>query len=232
MRLVIVGDGKMGKAIAVLAEDRGHVVHGIIGRGENTGGGGLTRERLEGVDVALEFTRPDAAPENVRRLIEAGIPTVSGTTGWDMELPKATELVRARGGAFLYAPNFSVGVHLFLRAARELGRQFAGRDEFSGFITEEHHATKRDAPSGTAILLQTRLRDVDAARDFPITSVREGTTTGTHTVAYEGRFERIALTHVARSREGFAAGALAAAEWLPGRSGVFGLEDMLFGGSA
>ncbi len=88
MRLVIVGDGKMGKAIAVLAEDRGHVVHGIVGRGENTGGGALTRERLEGVDVALEFTRPDAAPENVRRLIEAGIPTVSGTTGWDMELPK------------------------------------------------------------------------------------------------------------------------------------------------
>jgi 4-hydroxy-tetrahydrodipicolinate reductase len=229
MRLVIVGDGKMGKAIAALAEERGHAVHAIIGRQD--GEKALTRERLQGVEVALEFTRADAAPRNVRRLIEAGIPTVSGTTGWDAELPKVAELVGARGGALLHAPNFSVGVHLFLRAARELARQFAGREEFGGFITEEHHATKRDAPSGTALLLQRRLREVDPGRGFPITSVREGTTPGTHTVAYEARFERIALTHVARSREGFAAGALAAAEWLPGHTGVFGIEDMLFGGS-
>jgi 4-hydroxy-tetrahydrodipicolinate reductase len=229
MRLVIVGDGKMGKAIAALAEERGHAVHAIIGRQD--GEKALTRERLQGVEVALEFTRADAAPRNVRRLIEAGIPTVSGTTGWDAELPKVAELVGARGGALLHAPNFSVGVHLFLRAARELARQFAGREEFGGFITEEHHATKRDAPSGTALLLQRRLREVDPGREFPITSVREGTTPGTHTVAYEARFERIALTHVARSREGFAAGALAAAEWLPGHTGVFGIEDMLFGGS-
>jgi 4-hydroxy-tetrahydrodipicolinate reductase len=206
-------------------------VHAVIGREENDGGRALTRERLEGLDAALEFTRPDAAPGNVRRLIEAGIPTVCGTTGWDAERPEVAEQVRARGGALLYAPNFSVGVHLFLRGANELARQFAGRVEFGGFITEEHHATKRDAPSGTALLLQKRLREVDTARDFPITSVREGTTPGIHTVAYEGRFDRIALTHVARSREGFAAGALAAAEWLPGRTGVFGMEDMLFGGS-
>jgi 4-hydroxy-tetrahydrodipicolinate reductase len=228
MRLVIVGNGKMGKAIAALAEERGHAVQGLIGK--NDGERSLTRDRLQGVEVALEFTRPDAAPGNVRRLIEAGIPTVSGTTGWDAELPKVAELVRGRGGAFLYAANFSVGVHLFLRAAKELGRQFVGRDEFGGSINEEHHATKRDAPSGTALLLQRKLREVDSDRDFPITSVRAGTTPGTHEVVYDGRFERIALTHVARSREGFAAGALGAAEWLPGRSGVFGIEDMLFGG--
>jgi 4-hydroxy-tetrahydrodipicolinate reductase len=231
MRLLIVGNGKMGRAIATLAEERGHAVHAVIGREENDGGRALTREKLEGLDAALEFTRPDAAPGNVRRLIEAGIPTVCGTTGWDAERPEVAEQVRARGGALLYAPNFSVGVHLFLRGANELARQFAGRGEFGGFITEEHHATKRDAPSGTALLLQKRLREADPARDFPITSVREGTTPGIHTVAYEGRFERIALTHVARSREGFAAGALAAAEWLPGHTGVFGMEDMLFGGS-
>ncbi len=231
MRIVIVGNGKMGRTMASLAEERGHTVHAIIGRDENDGGQALTLERLAGVDVALEFTRPDAAPGNVRRLIDAGIPTVSGTTGWDAERPAIAELVRARRGAFLYAPNFSVGVHLFLRAATELARQLAGREEFGGSITEEHHAAKRDAPSGTALLLQRRLREVDPARDFSITSVREGTTPGTHTVCYEGRFERIALTHLARSREGFAAGALAAAEWLPGRSGFFGIEDMLFGGS-
>ena len=227
MRLVIVGNGKMGNALAALAAERGHAVHAVIGRDENDNGRVLSPERLEGVDVALEFTRPEAAPGNVRKLIEAGIPTVSGTTGWDAERPAIAELVRDRGGAFLYAPNFSVGVHLFFRAAAELARQLVGRNEFGGAITEEHHATKRDAPSGTALLLQQRLCEVDPARDFPITSVREGTTPGTHTVTYEGRFERIALTHIARSREGFAAGALAAAEWLPGRSGVFSIEDML-----
>jgi 4-hydroxy-tetrahydrodipicolinate reductase len=224
LRLVIVGNGRMGRTIAALAEERGHAVHGILGRRD----GGRA---LEGVDVALEFTRPEAAAGNIRGLIEAGIPTVSGTTGWEAGRPEVAELVRARGGAFLYAANFSVGVHLFLRAALELGRQFAGREEFDGFIAEEHHAGKRDAPSGTALLLQTRLRDADSGRDFPITSIRAGATPGTHAIAYDGRFERITLTHVARSREGFAAGALAAAEWLRGRTGVFGIEDMLFGGS-
>lgn len=227
MRLAIIGNGKMGKAIAALAAERGHTVHALIGKEENDGGKALTPGRLGGVDIALEFTSPEAAAANVRRLIEAGIPTVCGTTGWDVA--DATELVTARRGSFLYAANFSLGIQVFLRAARELGRQLAGREGFGAFISEEHHATKRDAPSGTALLLQKRLREVDPGRDFPITSVRAGSTPGTHTIAYDGRYERIALTHVARSRDGFAAGALAAAEWLPGRSGVFSLEDMLFG---
>jgi 4-hydroxy-tetrahydrodipicolinate reductase len=226
MRILIVGDGKMAHTLATLAEERGHAVHSILGRRDAE----RALKGLEGVDVALEFTRPEAAAGNIRRLIEAGVPTVSGTTGWDGERPEMAELVRARGGAFLYAANFSVGVHLFLRAAKELARQFVGREEFGGFIAEEHHAGKRDAPSGTALLLQKRMRNADPGREFPITSVRAGATPGTHELAYDGRYERITLTHVARSREGFAAGALAAAEWLRGRTGVFGIEDMLFGG--
>ena len=217
----------MGKAIAALAEERGHTVHALIGKVENNGGKALTAGRLEGVDVALEFTSPAAAAANVRRLVEAGIPTVCGTTGWDVA--DVTELVTARRGSFLHAANFCLGVQLFLRAARELGRQLGGQEDFSASISEEHHAAKRDAPSGTALLLQKRLREVDPGRDFPITSVRAGSTPGTHTIAYDSPYERIGLIHVARSRDGFAAGALAAAEWLPGRTGVFGLEDMLFG---
>jgi 4-hydroxy-tetrahydrodipicolinate reductase len=230
MRIVIVGNGRMGRAVAALARERGHAVHAIIGAAENEGGRALTAERLAGVEVAVEFTRPEAAAKNVSRLIEAGIPTVSGTTGWDAELPPVAALVKRRGGAMLHAANFSIGVQLFLRAARELGRQFAGRDGFDAFILEEHHAAKRDAPSGTARLLQGRLREVDPGREFSIASVRAGATPGTHIVGYDGRFERIELSHVARSREGFAAGALAAAEWLPGRPGVHRFEDMLFGG--
>jgi len=122
-------------------------------------------------------------------------------------------------------------VHLFLRAARDLAHRFAAHPEFDAFILEEHHAAKADAPSGTARELQARASSADPARTFPITSVRVGATPGTHLVAYDGPYERVTLAHVARSREGFAAGALAAAEWLPGHRGIYTVEDMLFGES-
>ena len=230
MRIAIVGNGRMGRAVAELAEERGHAVR-VIGHAENTGGAALTAEGLAGVDVAIEFTRPDAAVANLERLIEAGIPTVTGTTGWTAELPRIERLVRTRGGALLHAANFSVGVHLFLRAARDLAVRFAGRPEFEAFILEEHHATKRDAPSGTAAVLRARVRETDPARECPVTSVRAGSIPGTHVLTFDGPHETISLSHVARSRKGYAAGALAAAEWLPGRSGVHDFETMLFGGS-
>lgn len=231
MRIVIVGDGKMGRAVASLAEARGHVIHALVGGGENAGGRALTAERLKGADVAVEFTRPDAAVANLERLVDAGVPVVTGTTGWLDQLPRVTAHVERCGGALLHAANFSLGVHLFLRAARDLAARFAGHPEFDAFILEEHHAAKLDAPSGTARELRQRVGASDPARDFPITSIRAGTTPGTHLVAYDGQYERVTLAHVARSRGGFAAGALAAAEWLPGRRGVFTVEDMLFGGS-
>ncbi|HYC33487.1 MAG TPA: dihydrodipicolinate reductase C-terminal domain-containing protein [Gemmatimonadales bacterium] len=229
MRIVIVGTGRMGLAVAAMAEARGHAV-GLVGSAENPGGTGLTKARLGDADVAVEFTRPDAAVANVIALVDAGLPVVCGTTGWEAELPKVEALVDRQGGALLHGANFSVGVHLFLRAARQLAERMAGRREFDAFILEEHHRAKRDAPSGTARVLRERLRETDAAREYPITSVRAGATPGTHVLAYDGPDERIALTHVARSRRGFAAGALAAAEWLPGRKGVHTFEDMLFGG--
>ena len=229
MRLAIVGNGRMGRAVTELAQERGHVVHAVIGREENAGGAALTRERLAGVEVAIELTRADAVVANLERLIEAGIPTVTGTTGWSAELPRIARLVEASGGALLHAANFSVGIHLFLRVARDLAARFAGRPEFDSFILEEHHAAKLDAPSGTAAALRGRLREADAARDFPITSVRAGSIPGTHVVTYDGPHDTIALSHVARSRRGFAAGAVSAAEWLPGRPGVHDFEEMLFG---
>jgi len=229
MRIAIVGNGKMGQAVAALAERRGHIIHAMIGGAENAGGRALTDQRLAGAEVAVEFTRPDAVVANLERLIEAGVPTVTGTTGWQEQLPRITELVERRGGALLHAANFSIGVHLFLRAAQDLARHFAGRSGFDAFILEEHHAAKHDAPSGTARELQARMRSADPGRPFPITSVRAGGTPGTHVVAYDGLSERVTLGHEARSRDGFAAGALAAAEWLPGHRGVHTVEDMLFG---
>jgi 4-hydroxy-tetrahydrodipicolinate reductase len=229
MRIVIVGSGRMGRAVAALAEQRGHTILPISGSKENLGGRALTAAAMAGADVAVEFTTPDAAPANLERLIEAGIPTVAGTTGWTADLPRIAALAERRGVALLHAANFSVGVHLFLRAARDLARRLAGHPEFDAFILEEHHAAKLDAPSGTARMLQNGLRQSDPSRAFPITSVRAGAIPGTHAVTYDGPYETMSLSHVARSREGFAAGALAAAEWLPTHPGVHRFEDMLFG---
>jgi 4-hydroxy-tetrahydrodipicolinate reductase len=229
MRLAIIGHGRMGRTIAMLAPSRGHDIAAVIDEAENPDGRGITPERLAGSDVALEFTTPTAAPVNLARLIELGIPAVCGTTGWNDELPRIATLARERRGALVHAANFSVGVQLFLRGARELARRFAGRREFDGFILEQHHATKLDAPSGTARTLQERARAADPGREFPITSVRAGAIPGIHSLTYDGPYETVSLTHTARSRDGFAAGALLAAEWLPGRTGVFTFEEVLFG---
>lgn len=219
----------MGRTIAALAEARGHEVALVVDEAENPAGGALAPDRLSGVQAALEFTTAAAAPANLVRLAEAGVPTVCGTTGWDAELPRVAAIVRARAGALVHASNFSVGVHLFLRTARDLARRFAGHPAFDAFILEEHHAKKLDAPSGTALALQRLAATADPARRFPITSVRAGAIPGIHTLTYDGPHDTVVLTHTARSREGFAAGALLAAEWLPGRKGVFTFEDVLFG---
>jgi 4-hydroxy-tetrahydrodipicolinate reductase len=229
MRIAIIGTGKMGKAITALAEERGHVIHTTIHRTENAGGRALTPERLRGADVAVEFTRPDAAVPNLERLIELGIPAVTGTTGWAEQLPRLTALVEQRGGALLHAANFSVGVHLFFRAALDLARAFRGRSEFRVSILEEHHRTKLDAPSGTALLLQRQLWAEEPGRKFPIASSRIGDSPGTHTLRYERQHETVTLSHVTLDRQVFADGALSAAEWLPGHTGMFTFEQMLFG---
>jgi 4-hydroxy-tetrahydrodipicolinate reductase len=229
MKLALVGDGKMNRAIAQLAVERGHVIHTVITGSENRRGAALTAARLSGADMAIEFTRPDCAADNLLRLAALRMPTVSGTTGWLDRLPDVSRAVTTQQSALLHSPNFSVGVQLYLRAARDLARQLEGRPGFEGFIIETHHAAKRDAPSGTALALQSALRSADSARSFPITSVRGGHAPGTHEVCYDAPFETIRLSHESRGRQLFAAGALMAAEWLAGRTGVFTFDQMLFG---
>ena len=229
MRLALVGYGRMGRALASLAATRGHEVALVVDEADNQAGGALMPERLRGIEAALEFTTPASAPTNLVRLAEAGVPTVCGTTGWQGELGRVAAVVRDRRSALVHATNFSIGVQLFLKAAEELARRFAPHREYDGFVVEEHHATKFDAPSGTALSLQSILTKTDPTRRFPITSVRAGSIPGIHALTYDSPHDTVALTHTARSREGFAAGALLAAEWLPGRSGVFTFDDVLFG---
>lgn len=229
MRIAIIGNGRMGQAVAEVARERGHEITTVIGGAENAGGTALTAERLAGAEVAVEFTRPEAVVGNLERLIELGIPVVTGTTGWSGELARVAAQVQARDGALLHAPNFSTGVTLLLRAAKALANTFAGQESFSAFVVDEHHAAKRDAPSGTALALQRALQRGDEGREFPVTSIRAGHHPGRHRVVWDSRFETIHLEHAARDRRVFAEGAVRAAEWLPGHTGVFTFEAMLFG---
>ena len=228
MRAVIVGTGRMGRAVHTALDARGHSVSAMVGSHENAGGAALVPARLAGVDVALEFTTPATAPANVARLLAAGIPVVCGTTGWEDQIPSLQALARARQGALLIAANFSVGVAVMLHAARTMAAAFQNRPEFEGGIVETHHRAKKDAPSGTGLAIQRAVREA-GGREVAITSIRTGAVPGTHELRYEGPFESLALEHVARDRSVFGMGAVLAAEWLVGRTGVYTFEDVLFG---
>lgn len=226
LRIAVVGDGKMGRAIAALAPDRGIEVVAVIGATDNPRGLALTRERLGATDVVVEFTEPEAAPTNVLAAVRAGYPVVCGTTGWASRMDEIKHVVAEANGALVHAPNFSVGVNLFLAAAAALGRLMRSAPEFDAHIVETHHAAKKDAPSGTAIALESAVKS-RLGRGVPTTSVRTGHVPGTHELTFDGAYEQIRLGHVARDRRVFADGALRAAEWVRGRRGVFTMRDVL-----
>ena len=226
MRIAVVGDGKMGRAIAALAPERGIEVVAVVGAAENVRGEALNRERLGAADVVIEFTEADAAPTNLVAAVRAGYPIVCGTTGWGSRFDEVARIVAETNGALVWAPNFSVGVNLFLAAAKALGRVMRSAPEFDAHIVETHHSAKKDAPSGTAIALEAAVRS-GLARPVPTTSVRTGYVPGTHELTFDGAYEQIRLAHVARDRRVFADGALRAAQWLRGRRGVFTMRDVL-----
>lgn len=221
LRLAIIGPGKMGTAVADLASAGGIDVVATIGTDTI-----VSAESLAGADVAIEFTEPNAAASNVRACVLAGCPVVVGTTGWYDELPDISSLVLEKGGALVWSPNFSLGVHAVARIMRRAGEIFARIPTFDAALVETHHAAKKDAPSGTARMLQEKFGE-GAAREIPITSVRVGSVPGTHTLILDGRFEQVVISHEARDRRVFAEGALVAARWLIGRRGVFTLDDVL-----
>ena len=229
LRLALIGMGKMGRALALLAPERGFKVVAQIDPQVNPSPGSarvVSRDNLSGADVAIEFSVPDAAPENIRACIAAGCPIVVGTTGWYAHLPVVRRDVELRRGALLTAPNFSVGVAVFHRVVAEAARLFATVPGFEAHLIETHHSAKKDAPSGTAASL-ARAVEAAAGRPIPITSVRVGAVPGTHDLVFDAPFEQVRLVHEARDRRVFAEGALLAARWLVGREGVFGMEDVL-----
>ncbi|HUC54679.1 MAG TPA: dihydrodipicolinate reductase C-terminal domain-containing protein [Candidatus Cybelea sp.] len=225
--LAIVGYGKMGKLIERLAPEHGFEVRAKFHSGNNARAQALSHETLRGVDVAMEFTRSEAAPENIRRLAVLGINTVVGTTGWFEQLPDAREAVEQGKTGLVWAPNFSLGVNLFLQSVGHAAALFARYSEYEAWGWEIHHAAKKDAPSGTLKRAAEEMRAAGYGREMTLSANRAGAHPGTHEIGFDSASDTITLRHTARSREGFAHGALRAAQWLAGKKGFFEFREIL-----
>jgi 4-hydroxy-tetrahydrodipicolinate reductase len=228
MNLLIVGRGKTGSLIAEVAAERKHHIR-AIGSAENTACAFLTPENLRDVDAVIDFTTPHVILPHIEACARAGKNMVVGTTGWYQDIDRVRDLVKQHKTGFLYAANFSIGVNLFLDVARAAA--VALRHDYSGQIFERHHVTKKDAPSGTAIAIQQVMRESSGhtsqkSGNLEITSFREGEVIGLHEIVLESPADRIYLCHDAKSRRGFAEGAVRAAEWLAPKKGFYDFKDV------
>jgi 4-hydroxy-tetrahydrodipicolinate reductase len=229
MRILLVGYGRMGRLVGELAPQYDCEVAGIVDP-ESPQAGRIDDERwagIAGADVAIDFTTADAVLTNVPALAKRGINVVLGTTGWQQHEAELRKAVAGAKAGIVAAPNFSTGVVLFEALVRQAARMFATQPEYGAFLHEAHHAAKKDAPSGTALLLKTAMEQAGLDRPIDISSTRAGYIPGTHTVGFDGPSESITLAHTARDRGAFARGALLAARWVKGRQGWFTMQDVL-----
>jgi len=226
-KLALLGYGKMGKAIAALAPQRGFEVRLVMDVDVNAEGQGITRENFAGVDVCIDFTTPDAVVENTRRVAALGVNMVVGTTGWHGQLEEVQKVIDSAGVGMVYAPNFSIGVNLFYRLVRAASEIFAPFAMYDPYVVEAHHKFKIDAPSGTALEIKRRIQPAFGSREVPVTSVRAGYIPGTHELGFDSEADTIVLQHTARGRQGFAEGALLAARWVVGKKGLFSFAEVL-----
>jgi len=223
MKILVLGRGKTGALVSEIARDRGHDVRSM-GSLENQDGRALTLELLKSLDVVIDFTAPHSVIPNVIRCAEAGTPIVVGTTGWYQHLEKVRELVRERNSSLLYGSNFSIGMNFFFKAVQAIAPIL--KNGYVGNIVEKHHVHKKDKPSGTAVTLQNLLASGSGTK-LEVVSIREGETVGMHLISLDSANDTILLTHDAKSRLGFAEGAVRAAEWIKGKSGFFEFPEIV-----
>ena len=226
MRLALIGYGAMGKLVENLAGAAGAEIGLKVDSRDASLNAAQLAVSLRGHDAAIDFSVGPAVLRNIDAGARAGVPLVEGTTGWHEKLAEARRLVEDHKGALVYGANFSIGVNVFYRIVSEAARLMASLDQYQAFMEEEHHARKRDAPSGTALKLKDLMSE-HVKTEIPIASVRAGHIPGTHRVGFDSAADQIMLTHMARSREGFAAGALLAARWITGRKGVYEFSEVL-----
>ncbi|SDR66844.1 4-hydroxy-tetrahydrodipicolinate reductase [Christiangramia echinicola] len=233
MNIALLGYGRMGKTIEDIAEKRGHKI--VLKVSDDIENHDLSESNI---DVAIDFSIPNAAFKNITTCFKNNIPVVSGTTGWLDDYEKARKICKDENSAFIYASNFSLGVNVFFELNQKLAGMMQGLEDYSVEIEEIHHIQKLDSPSGTAITLAQQilqensklkgwqLEDADED-EIPIHAKREENVPGTHTVTYDSSIDKIEITHTAKSRQGFALGAVVAAEYLKGKSGIFTMKDVL-----
>jgi len=236
MKIAIIGNGKMGRSVALAAKKRNHEIVFVFDENNKQQ---LTVNNLQMVDVAMEFTQPESAFENINLCFDADIPVVCGTTGWLDKLPEVKERCYAEGKTLFYAPNFSIGMNIFMRVNEYLAELMSVEDEYKTEISETHHTEKLDAPSGTAVALAQSILDMteryqvwvkgeaQAEDELPVLSQRKGDTTGIHTVKYESDLDFIEIKHHLKDRQSLAVGAVMAAEFVADKSGFLTMDDLL-----
>lgn len=226
MKIALIGYGAMGRLIRTLAENKKHKISLIVTDRDMNLSAEKLAELLKDSDLAIDFSVAEAVRRNVEACLIAEIPLVEGTTGWNTEKEAIKKLIEEKNGAFVFGANFSVGVNLFYRITDFAAELFARFEDYEAFIEERHHSRKKDAPSGTAL----KLRDIIAehlTKDFSVSSTRAGNIPGTHAVGFDGAADTVELIHAARSREGFASGAILAAEWIVGKKGFYEFTDVM-----
>jgi 4-hydroxy-tetrahydrodipicolinate reductase len=230
MNLAIVGYGKMGRLVEQLAPEYGFAVTLKLDEFNNANYEGITRENFRGVEVAIDFSIPSTVVENVERIAALGVNMVEGTTGWLDQMDRVRSAAAKGGIGFIWSPNYSVGVNVFFRLVSEAARLLKDEANYGAWAWEIHHATKKDAPSGTLLKLVEEMQKSGYSRPVSSSSNRAGAHPGTHEIGFDSSADTITLRHSARSREGFARGALKAAQWLVGKKGFYEFSEVLFGG--
>jgi 4-hydroxy-tetrahydrodipicolinate reductase len=227
-KLAIVGYGKMGRLIEQFAPEYGFTVALKLDEFNNAAFEGVTPANFQGVDVAVDFSIPSAVAENVERLAALRVNIVVGTTGWSNEVERVKTAVERYGIGLVWSPNYSIGVNIFLRLVSEAARLLASEPAYGAWAWEIHHATKMDAPSGTLMKLVEEMKTAGFNRPIDVSANRAGAHPGTHEIGFDSAADTITLRHTARSREGFARGALRAAQWLVGQKGFHEFHEVLF----
>jgi 4-hydroxy-tetrahydrodipicolinate reductase len=228
MTIAIVGYGKMGRMIERLAAERGIAVGLKLDELNNANFEGIDAENFRGVDVAIDFSIPSTVVGNIERIAALGVNLVVGTTGWQEHIPHVKNIVERNGIGLVWSPNYSVGVNAFFRIVNAAAKLLASEPEYEAWAWEIHHSAKKDAPSGTLLKLVDEMREAGYNRRVDVAANRAGTIHGTHEIGFDSAADTITLRHTARSREGFALGAIKAAEWVAGKKGFHEFGDILF----
>ncbi len=226
MKIALLGYGKMGKLVEEIAREQGLEIGLRLDIDDNMDGQGITRDSMSGVDVAVEFSQPDAVLANIKAVARSGVNVVVGTTGWTERLDSVKEIVSESGIGLVYGSNFSLGMNLFFEIAAHAASVVGAVPQYEAYLHEEHHSAKKDAPSGTALSLLDAIRPHIGNPNPSVSSVRAGRIPGTHIIGFDSEADSILLEHRARNRRGFAEGAVLAARWVAGRKGIFDFRQV------